>query len=83
MKQRKAFLLRISPELYEALEAVAQLDFRSVNGQIEFLLKESLARRGRAVRERSSPAEEASGDDDASNAPGNAFPNAATQEPRP
>ncbi len=72
MKQRKAFLLRISPELYEALEAVAQQEFRSVNGQIEFLLKESLARRGRAVRERSGATEAASADA--------AGPNAAPQE---
>jgi hypothetical protein len=63
MKQRKAFLLRISPELYEALEAIAQQEFRSVNGQIEFLLKESLARRGREGRERSSAADETPADD--------------------
>ena len=61
MKQRKSFLLRISPELYEALETLAQQDFRSVNGQIEFLLKESLARRGRAVPERSALADEPRG----------------------
>ncbi len=47
MKPRKTFLLRISPELYEALEAWAQQEFRSVNGQIEYLLKESVRRRGR------------------------------------
>lgn len=45
MKQRKSFLLRISPELYEALEAWAQQELRSVNGQIEFVLKEAVARR--------------------------------------
>jgi hypothetical protein len=44
---RKPFLLRISPELYEALEAWAQQEFRSVNAQIEFLLKEAVRKGGR------------------------------------
>ena len=47
MKPRKAFLLRISPDLYDALEAWAQQELRSVNGQIEYLLKEAVRRRGR------------------------------------
>jgi hypothetical protein len=47
MKSRKPFLLRISPELYEALDAWAQQELRSVNGQIEFLLKEAVRKRGR------------------------------------
>jgi hypothetical protein len=49
MKPRKPFLLRISPELYEALEGWAQQEFRSVNGQIEYLLKEAVRKRGRPV----------------------------------
>jgi hypothetical protein len=51
MKPRKSFLLRISPELYEALEAWAQQELRSVNGQIEYALKEAVRRRGRQVEE--------------------------------
>jgi hypothetical protein len=51
MKPRKSFLLRISPELYEALEAWAQQELRSVNGQIEYALKEAVRRRGRWVEE--------------------------------
>jgi len=47
MKSRKPFLLRISPELYDALEAWAHQELRSVNGQIEYLLKEAVRRRGR------------------------------------
>ena len=47
MKARKSFLLRIAPELYRELEAWAQQELRSVNGQIEFLLKEAVARRRR------------------------------------
>lgn len=49
MKARKSFLLRISPELYESLEAWAQQEFRSVNAQMEFLLKEAVRKHGRAA----------------------------------
>jgi len=51
MKSRKPFLLRISPDLYEALEAWAEQEFRSVNAQIEYVLKEAVRKRGRAVAE--------------------------------
>jgi hypothetical protein len=49
MKSRKSFLLRISPTLFESLEALAQQEMRSVNGQIEYLLKEAVRKRGRAI----------------------------------
>ena len=45
MSQRKSFPLRINPKLYEQLEAWAQQELRSVNGQIEFLLKQAVDRR--------------------------------------
>lgn len=41
-KDRKSFLLRLDPALYEALERWAQQELRSVNGQIEFLLRKAL-----------------------------------------
>jgi len=41
---RKAFLLRIDQKLYDDLEAWAQQEMRSVNGQIEYLLKQSISR---------------------------------------
>jgi hypothetical protein len=41
MSERKAFPLRLSPELYEELRRWADADLRSVNGQIEFLLRRS------------------------------------------
>jgi len=47
MKLRKSFLLRINPDLYEALEAWAQQELRSINGQIEYILKEALRKHGR------------------------------------
>jgi hypothetical protein len=46
MAERKAFLMRIDPALWSALEALAQRELRSVNAQIEFMLREGLARRG-------------------------------------
>lgn len=42
---RKAFLLRIDPKLWEELEIWAQEDLRSVNGQIEFLLRQAVHKR--------------------------------------
>lgn len=42
---RKAFLLRISPELWDELSRWAQDDLRSVNGHIEFLLRDAVRRR--------------------------------------
>ena len=47
MGDPKRFLLRIDRGLYDALERWAADDLRSVNGQIEFLLRESLRRTGR------------------------------------
>ncbi len=40
--ERKRFLLRISPALWEELSRWAAQDFRSVNGQIEFLLQRAV-----------------------------------------
>jgi hypothetical protein len=45
MKPRKSFPLRLSPDLYQALEVWAQQEMRSVNGQIEFLLKDAVGKR--------------------------------------
>lgn len=46
---RKAFPLRLDPALYTALERSAAGDLRSVNTQIEVLLREALAKRGMKV----------------------------------
>jgi hypothetical protein len=45
MAARKPFLLRIDPELWADLEAWAQDELRSVNGQIEYLLKQAVMKR--------------------------------------
>ncbi|MFT3914205.1 MAG: PTS ascorbate transporter subunit IIC [Anaeromyxobacteraceae bacterium] len=47
MAERKAFLLRVDPRLLEALQRWANDDLRSLNGQIEFLLRRALREAGR------------------------------------
>lgn len=46
MAERKAFLLRVDPQLWAALERLAQAELRSTNAQVEYLLREALSRRG-------------------------------------
>ena len=43
---KKQIPLRVSPKLYEALAKWAEDDFRSINGQIEYLLTECVKKRG-------------------------------------
>jgi hypothetical protein len=45
MAERKAFLLRIDPALWTELESWAQDELRSVNGQIEYILKQAVSKR--------------------------------------
>ena len=52
MAPRKPFLLRIDPELWAELEAWAQDELRSVNGQIEYLLTQAVLTRKGAVSRR-------------------------------
>ncbi len=47
MNAKKSFPLRINGDIYQALEAWAQDELRSVNGHIEFLLREILKNNGR------------------------------------
>jgi hypothetical protein len=54
---RKAFLLRLDPAVAAAIEALAAQELRSVNGQIEYLLREALAQRGRLPAGAKSPSE--------------------------
>ena len=50
MKERKAFLMRIDPALWEELEAWAQDEMRSVNGQIEMILRQAVMKRKGAAK---------------------------------
>jgi hypothetical protein len=43
---KKSFLLRVDPGLWAEVERLAQADLRSANAQVEFLLRDALARRG-------------------------------------
>jgi hypothetical protein len=49
MAERKAYLLRIDADLWAEIERLAQAELRSVNGEIEYLLRDALAKRGIAA----------------------------------
>lgn len=52
MSEKKKFLLRLDAELYDALEKWAADELRSVNGQMEYVLKEATRRSGRLLESR-------------------------------
>jgi hypothetical protein len=55
-EERKAFLLRLPPELWKELERWANDELRSVNGQIEYLLRQAVAKqRGGAPAGKTKP----------------------------
>ena len=58
MAEKKAFVLRVNPEMLKELEAWAQQDFRSLNGQIEYLLSEALKKQRRPKGKGSEPERE-------------------------
>ena len=47
MPERKSFLLRIDPKIHEAMQKWADDELRSLNAQIEFVLRKALQERGR------------------------------------
>ncbi len=47
MGKKKAFVLRVQPEVLESIEKWAQDEFRSSNGQIEWILNNALSKAGR------------------------------------
>lgn len=59
MAQRKAFLLRLPPDLLDELNRWAKDDLRSLNGQIEFLLREQVRKRRRAIADESKEEDDA------------------------
>ncbi|HNY02638.1 MAG TPA: DNA-binding protein [Bacteroidales bacterium] len=48
MAGKKVFMLRVSPEMYEAVEKWAADEFRSVNGQLEWVIEKALRSAGRS-----------------------------------
>jgi hypothetical protein len=62
MPERKSFLLRVDPDLLEKVQRWANDDLRSLNGQIEFLLRRALRESGRERgRDQGAPAADATG----------------------
>ncbi len=55
---RKAFLLRIDPAVLAAMQTWAEKELRSLNGQIEFVLRQALTKRGVKLKEDKEEAEE-------------------------
>jgi hypothetical protein len=53
--ERKAFALRLDPALFNAVARLAGADLRSVNAEIEFLLREALKARGIKVEAETAP----------------------------
>lgn len=51
MAERKTLLLRLSPQMWEDVSKWADDEFRSVNGQIEYILHEALREHGRLKKE--------------------------------
>ncbi len=58
MAEKKSFVIRIDGETYKALEKWAADEFRSVNGQIEWLLVQKLKEAGRTKDSRAKPGKE-------------------------
>ena len=56
MGERKGFPLRLDPEVYEALQRWAGAELRSLNAQIEFLLRRALVEQGRLPPDHADPA---------------------------
>ena len=54
MAGKKVFMLRVNPEMYEALEKWAADEFRSVNGQLEWAIEKALKESGRMPKKNSS-----------------------------
>ena len=57
MADRKALLIRIDPKVHEALERWARDELRSVNAQIEFVVRRALQQAGRLAAEGERPAD--------------------------
>jgi len=52
MAEKKAFILRINPDVLKEIEAWGTDEFRSTNGQIEYLLQQALNDRKKSARKR-------------------------------
>jgi len=64
MADKKAFLLRVDPGVWAAILRLAQTELRSMNAEIEFLLRDALARRGISLKKPVAKPREPRGADD-------------------
>ena len=55
MANKKVFMVRLNPEVYEALEKWAADEFRSVNGQMEWIFEKVLKEMGRNPKKKQQP----------------------------
>jgi hypothetical protein len=60
MDNRKSFLMRIDPELWAEIESWAAAELRSVNGQIEYLLRQAVLKRKGTLSRKGSGGDNAS-----------------------
>lgn len=60
MAERKTFPLRMDPAVFAALQRWADDELRSLNGQIEYVLRDALRKNGRLARDKRPPEEEES-----------------------
>ena len=55
MAEKKAFVLRVNPDMLKEIEAWAECEFRSTNGQIEYLLQQALLARKKTAKSKKPP----------------------------
>ncbi|MFO7248629.1 MAG: hypothetical protein C0P64_007880 [Bacillota bacterium] len=86
MAPKKSFLLRLDPQLYDVLARWAADEFRSVNGHIEYLLREAARRAGRWPKKGEEPMPVGPGNDEPERARGDPTgpaPHDGTNDGRP
>ena len=65
--ENKSFVLRVDAETMEALERWADDEFRSINGQLQWIIAEALRRSGRLKKPKSKPAKSEESDEKSEN----------------
>jgi hypothetical protein len=61
MDTKKSFLLRVDPALWAELESWAAAELRSINGQVEYLLREAVLKRKGQIMKNKTPGETSPG----------------------
>ena len=64
MAKKKSFVLRIDPDVYDAIEKWAAQEFRSANGQIEWIITKALSNARRTVTNKTTNESQADADPD-------------------